>query len=141
MAIKIAAFIVLCTLFSCKSYLIINTINKLHKGMTKEAVLKVLEYKPVKEFTVTVNGQTYDVYDFEVKTYEVKTYSASGVRDGRTIYSTGVQDNIVDYYLLYFNGKLRYWGTLVEYSETEDYEISVISKELYNKVNLLDNVK
>jgi|GEM_PF-2407825 hypothetical protein len=137
---KIVVFIVLCTLFSCKSYLIINTINKLHKGMTKEAVLKVLEYKPVKEFTITVNGQTYDVYDFEVKTYEVKTYSGF-VGVGRTNYFTQVQDNIDDYYLLYFNGKLRYWGTLVEYSETEDYEISVISKELYNKVNLLNNVK
>ncbi|MBN8574588.1 MAG: hypothetical protein J0M05_11805 [Candidatus Kapabacteria bacterium] len=136
MAIKIAAFIVLCTLFSCKSYLIFNTINKLHKGMTKEAVLKVLEDKPVKEFTVTVNGQTYDVYDFEVKTYS-NLVGMSGGTNSFPLY----QDNIDDYYLLYFNGKLRYWGTLVEYSETEDYEISVISKELYNKVNLLNNVK
>ena len=131
MIAKISALLVLCTLFSCKSYLTCNALSKLEKGISKDDVFKILD-KPVKEFTLTVNGQIYDVGEFEVKTHLTPVGSGPNF---------GYKDHIDDFYLLYHKGKLRYWGTIAEYLNSEDNEMLVITKDLYNKVDSLKNTK
>jgi|APEBP8051072266_1049373.scaffolds.fasta_scaffold16360_2 hypothetical protein len=134
---NICLFIVLCTFFSCQSFVTHNTLSKLEKGMTPEKVYEITDEKPKKEFSIKVNGKLYDVSVLDLKTGQSTSTYTSGTGTQMMTYSQ-TNHHTNNFYLLYQGGKLRYWGMRNEFSKSEDPEIASLSSELYS---LSDDIK
>lgn len=137
MLIKIGVFIGLCILVSCQPYYVTyNTIGKLEKGMTPERVYEITKTEESDRvlFTMKVNGISYDVGVVKLQTGISTTTYNSGNKLPMTG-STVTNYHTNNLYLLYHNGKLRYWGMRNEYSKSDDPEIFALAPILYNYTN------
>lgn len=127
MIIKIAAFIVLSTLFSCQSNLIFKKMSKLDKGMTREEVMSIVDIRPEKEFRLQSKGKSYDV---TITPWKPGSTTALALLQNTAYFKT-------QFYVLYLNGKVRYWGMLNDFSKSEDSEINDLANEIHAKTEQL----
>lgn len=127
------AGVVLMMVGCAPSFLLINDLHVLEKGMTKEAVAKLLPRKPdiVKSFVH--EGKRYETEGYDLQTAQVQTQSSSyGAPSGGASLNTRTTNFTNTFICLYDQGKLRYWGLKQDYSKSEDPEIQALSKEVYN---------
>lgn len=127
MIFKIAAFIVLSTLFSCQSNLTFKKMSKLDKGMTREEVMSIVGIRPEKEFRFQSKGKSYDV---TITPWKPGSTSALALLQTTAYLKT-------QFYVLYLNGKVRYWGMLNDFSKSEDSEINDLANEIHAKTEQL----
>ncbi len=116
---KLFIVVIFCTssLISCHRFTLIDA-NTIQKGMARSEVASIVTKAPVKEFEIRLNSAPSNKYF--VQFYEI---SSAGF--------------LSDYFAVYENDKLLYWGYPYEFNRHPDAKINEIGKELvaeYEKI-------
>jgi len=97
------------TLAACTTYFTLSDSNNMQRDMTVEEVASKVSEAPVKEFDITI-------YSAPSKKYFVQVYD---------LY-TGKYNS--DYFAVYENGKLLYWGYPYEFNKHPDATLNEIGR-------------
>lgn len=107
--------IALCGLAACTAFTV-GDANKLRRGMTPEAVETLVSKGPRR------------TVDFEVP-------SLAGERFTTMVFDLALGTTAADYYAVFRNGKLYYWGHPYEFNRYPDPEMNAIGKAAVEAVN------
>lgn len=110
MKLFIVAIFCSSSLISCFRFTLVDA-NAIQKGMARSEVAKIVTKGPVKEFEIRLNSAQSNKYF--VQFYEI----ASG-------------GFLSDYFAVYENDKLLYWGYPYEFNRHPDTKLNEIGKEL-----------
>lgn len=104
----VVVFVCTIILTSC-NHITINDVNNIQKGMSRTQVQTIVSTKAVKEFTIALSSRPDSRYFIQVFSFFVEEYQS-------------------DYFIVYENEKLLYWGYPYEFNRHPDPLLNDIGK-------------
>ncbi len=151
---KLKIFFALCCCFllnACYMHLTNNQLAMLHRDMTPDEVHEITKLNPQSVYEITLGDTLFHFHKYQMRSgstpvsspYVYSGFGPDGMAAGYG-YGNGTTPASVDYFFLYQNGKLLFWGYPYEYNREGDPVLNKtigLMREDANKYLIIDNTR